>query len=93
MNYIQVVKDRLAELLTDCGSELLDFYTLLVLTTGTGTTLKHVHDAWAVWTNGPRARSDHKSLVVFEGLTVEVQELDRSYVDVIVQVAREFNIS
>lgn len=92
MNYIQNVKDRLAELLPGCDSELLDFYTLLVLTTGVSTTLKHVHDAWAVWTNGPRLRSDHRSLVIFEDLTNEVQELDRKYVDVIIHVASEFKI-
>lgn len=63
-----------------------DVYALLVLTTGTSTTLENVHDAWAVLKN--TINPDHKSLIPFRDLGLEVQELDRSYRDTIVRVAK-----
>jgi hypothetical protein len=84
-NYIASTVDALTELLDDCPPELIDLYALLVHTTGTGTTLEDVHEAWAVWRN--RTKPDHKSLVPFDELTPEIQEYDRKYMDAIHQVA------
>lgn len=67
-------------------SELLDVYTLLVLVKGEDVTLKDVHDAWAVWKNN--IRPDHHSLIEFDELTEEVQELDRKYAESIALVAK-----
>lgn len=61
-------------------------YALLAVTTGTDTTLEHVHDAWAVWTLG--SRPDHRSLIPFDRLSERVQALNAPYRDAIVDVAR-----
>ena len=87
VNYVQKVIDRLDELIPGNDSVLIDLYALLVLTTGEETTLKDVHDAWSVWRN--LTKPDHKSLILFELLTPEIQEYDRKYMEAIHQVARE----
>lgn len=84
-NYIKNAKDILREtfeennLVVDEG--LLDLYTLLLLTKGLETTEKDVHEAWAIYTNQINPR--HKSLIPFEGLTKEVQDLDAPYTEAI----------
>lgn len=88
-NYIEAARQRLARKVHVKG-ELLDLYTLLVFTKGVDCTLKDVHDAWSVWTN--LRRPDHRSLIPFEQLTVEVQELDREYADGIIETAREMRL-
>ncbi|QJD50926.1 hypothetical protein KNV00_gp093 [Streptomyces phage Bmoc] len=85
-NYVQQVKDALAELHPRMESELLDVYTLLVLVKGEAVTLKDVHDAWSVWKNN--IRPDHRSLIEFDELTPEVQALDQRYADSIALVAK-----
>lgn len=84
-NYVQSAVDRLAERLDDCDPELLDLYALLALTTGSGTTLEDVHEAWAIWRN--RTNPNHKSLIPFDQLTPEIQEYDRKYMEAIHEVA------
>lgn len=86
MNYIQEVKLEL-EKESNCHGTLLDLYTLLVFTKGVNCTLKDVHDAWSVWKNN--RMPDHRSLIPFELLTEEVQELDREYCDAIKKVAEK----
>lgn len=88
MIYVNNVLNLLDEELPGLPSDLLDFYALLVLTTGENTTLENVHDAWAMYTS--LKRPDHKSLIPFEELTVEVQELDRKYADGIVRAAKRY---
>jgi hypothetical protein len=85
-NYVQKLTRDLADRLPDCGMDLIDLYALLALTRGTDTTLKDVHDAWSVWRN--TSKPDHKSLIPFEQLTVEVQELDRIYMTAIHETAK-----
>lgn len=80
-NYVSRVLVQLAEALPDCDDDLLRLYTLLALTKGTATTLRDVHDAWAVWRNA--TNPEHRSLVDFEELDHTVQELDRPYRDAI----------
>lgn len=84
-NYVQNIKDTLQEFHPNMSSEMLDVYALLVLVRGEETTLKDVHDAWSVWKNNIRA--DHKSLIPFEELTLEVQNLDEKYANSIRTVA------
>lgn len=76
-NYVQQVKDAVAEFHPRLAPELLDMYALLVLVRGEEVTLKDVHDAWSVWKNQHRA--DHHSLIPFEQLSLEVQAMDDKY--------------
>jgi hypothetical protein len=87
MNYISTITSALGALLPDCADEpdLLRLYALLVLTTGTGTSLEDVHDAWAVYRS--ETKPDHPALVPFSELAPEVRELDRPYRDAIRTVA------
>lgn len=90
MNYIYNVTEDIISELPDLDYNLAQLYALLALTTGVNTSLENVHDAWAVWTQN--SRPDHPSLIPFESLTAEVQELDREYRDAIVQVAENLYI-
>lgn len=81
VNYVQNAIDTLADLLPGCDPDLLKLYALLTLTLGGGTRLEDVHDAWAVWRN--TTDPNHRSLVPFGDLSLEVQELDRKYMDMI----------
>lgn len=85
MTYIQQVVKDLGRELPGLAPELLDLYSLLVLVKGDDTTLEDVHDARAIWTN--RIRPAHHSIIPFEDLTTEVQELDRKYADAIISVS------
>ncbi len=85
MSYITDITGRLEAELSDCPPDLLRLYALLALTTGTGTTLENVHDAWACWRVA--TRPDHPSLVPFADLASEVQELDRKYMMAIREAA------
>lgn len=80
MNYIQLVRDILAQKVS-VESDLLDLYTLLVLTTGIDTELIDVHYAWVVWRN--KTNPSHKSLIPFSELSEQTKELDREYADAI----------
>ncbi|HEY8590199.1 MAG TPA: hypothetical protein VIL55_11670 [Naasia sp.] len=86
-NYVQQAITRLTDALPDLDPALAQLYALLVLTRGVNTTLEDVHDAWALWRN--TTNPAHRSLIPFAGLSHEVQELDRPYMDAIHQVARE----
>lgn len=76
-NYVQQVIRELAKRLPDCEMDLIDLYALLALSRGADTTLKDVHDAWSLWRN--TSKPDHQSLIPFDQLTPDVQELDRQY--------------
>lgn len=86
-NYIQEVLARLTTELPDLDFDpaLADLYAQLVLTTGENTTLRNVHDAWAIWRNRTKPWSEF--LVPFDQLNNETQELDRRYRDAIARVA------
>lgn len=86
-NYVQQMTDRLAERLPTCPAGLLELYVLLALVKGRETTLQDVHNAWSVWT--AELRPNHRSLIPFDDLTAEVQELDRKYMDAIHAAAGE----
>ncbi len=67
--------------------ELIDFYTLLVLTRGTECSLEDVHDAWAMWRLN--TRPEHPDLVPFDQLTEDVKAWDEPYRAAIVVAAEE----
>lgn len=85
MNYVEYVVIQLNDLIPGLPPELIDLYALLVLTQGESTSLDDVHDAWSVWKS--RIRPDHHSLIPFNELSQEVQELDRKYMLAIRKVA------
>lgn len=86
MNYIDKIKKLLMEDNQNIDDTYANVYALLVLVTGENTTLENVHDAWSVLKNP--IRPDHKSLIPFDELTKEVQDLDQEFVDSIRKVAR-----
>lgn len=61
--------------------QLYRIYAVLCLSAGERTTNRMVHDAWSAWRAA--TRPDHRSLVPFEQLSPEVQELDTPYRDAI----------
>lgn len=88
MNYIQTIKDALETELKMKGTDyegLLDVYALLVFTVGEDCTNEHVHDAWSIWQD--ETQPDHRSLIPFNELTKEVQDLDEPYRQAIIKVA------
>lgn len=94
MSYVERARDLLIEELGasyGCDPELVDLYTLLVLTLGEGCLLEDVHDAWSVWVArcGDPA---HRSLVPFGQLTLEIQEYDRPYRDAIRRAAARLGL-
>lgn len=86
MNYVQKAEELLKERMPAIDSALLPLYTLLVFTQGENVTREHVHDAWACWRN--QTNPDHKSLIPFDQLTPEIQDLDQRYTDFIAEVAQ-----
>ena len=62
-------------------------YALLVLTTGTGTTLEDIHNAWSVWIVERGIR--HESLVPFGALSPDVQQEDVVYQHAVRAVAED----
>jgi len=97
VNYLMKTVDRLRELAAEHGGKIADdrlaaAYALLVHTTGQGTTLANVHDAWATW-RAFSDRPDHVDLVPFELLSNETIEYDRKYRDIIRQVAAELEVT
>jgi hypothetical protein len=84
-NYIDRIASQVEALLPDCPKELLRIYALLILVKGTFVTAQDVHDAWSVWTAA--VRPDHRSLVPFDELTPQVQELDEPPRRAIAQLA------
>ena len=87
MNYATKAVWALQAIRPDLPDELAALYALLVLTRGTETTLQDVHDAWAIWRQTTNLQ--HRSLIPFDQLSKEVQELDRPYQHLIHKVAQE----
>jgi hypothetical protein len=61
-------------------------YALLVRVKGENITLSDVHDAWSVWTLA--MHRDAGQVVPFDELDSDVQELDRPFAELLVQLAR-----
>jgi hypothetical protein len=80
-SYAQTAIDEINARLPGLEPGLVSLYALLLLTRGRDTTLANVHDAWALWRL--TTRPGHPSLVPFDELALEVQELDRPYLHAI----------
>jgi len=91
MNYIQKTIDILdKKLQMPKGYEaLLGYYALLVHIVGDTCTKKHIHDAWSVWQN--TIDPTHRSLIPFDELTKEVQDLDEEYCVAVIETYEELN--
>jgi hypothetical protein len=88
-NYVTTARTGLAARLPTCPDDLLDLYALLVLVLGEDTGLPDVHDAWSVWRN--KTDPDHRSLIPFDDLIPEVQQLDSKYLEAIIKTTRELH--
>lgn len=91
MNYIDEVKAELGKHIK-IGKGLTNVYALLVLVKGEETTLKDVHDAWAVnieQTWDKSTYGEHYSVIPFEELKQETQIKDQRFVDAIHLTARK----
>lgn len=89
MNYIQNIQNLLEEELKMKGTDyegLLETYALLVFTVGEDCTKENIHDAWSIWQN--KTQPKHKSLIPFNELTKEVQDLDEPYKLAVIKVAK-----
>lgn len=88
-NYVGQMAGLVARELPGLNASLLGLYTLLALVRGTQTTLKDVHDAWAVWRNqtGPGPQSFYP----FGELPPGAQEMSRKHMDGIHRAVDEFN--
>lgn len=74
---------------------LAQMYALLVLTKGEDITLKDVHDAWAMNMNfRPQTPTcyghEHRSIVPFDELSVETQNKDQKFVNVLRSIAKNY---
>lgn len=90
MNYVQDAIAAVNAELPDLDPELVRLYTLLVLTKGEGTTMRDVHEAWAIWRD--RTVPDHRSIIPFEQLAPSTQELDQPYMEGIHRAARVLGV-
>ena len=89
MTYFTTIMEALREEISRQGhhadDELLQYYALLVLTTGVQTTARDVHNAWAAWRTV--TRPDHPDLVPFSEFPEETKKHDIPYALVIQTVA------
>jgi len=88
MNYIEKVKtelDLILEMEVTPYEGLLDVYALLVFTVGKNCTNENIHDAWSIWMS--KTEPNHKSLIPFNELTKETQDLDSKYRDAVIKVS------
>lgn len=75
--YVDDAVEAVKQEFPDLPPGLLYLYALLLLVKGTETSNQDVHDAWALW----RMLDDptHRSIIPYEELAPEVQELDTPY--------------
>lgn len=85
MTYVDDVLNAMTQELPNLDPELTRLYALLVLLAGERVSCEDVHDAWAIWqsTTDP----GHRSIVPFDELAKDVQDLDILYRDAIIRVA------
>lgn len=69
---------------------LYRMYALLVLTKGMDTTNEHVHDAWSVWETQV-GLPWRRSIVPYDQLPPEVQEMDTRYTEAIIRTTRDIH--
>lgn len=92
MTYIEKARALLARELGHFMEDgpLMDLYLLLVFVKGEEVTLGDMHDAWAIWESHVFPTS--RSIVPFEGVAPEAQELDREFMEAIQRVAQKLKV-
>lgn len=89
MSYIGEARCVLLKELEISGLEvaprLVDLYLVLLTAVGDQVTPRQVHDAWSVWKLGEDP--EHGSIVPFDELCRDSQDLDRPYVECIYKAA------
>jgi hypothetical protein len=90
MNYIDQIATDIQQRVGGHGEPLglYRIYAVLALVKGPHTTNEDVHNAWAAWMAGQNPA--HHSLILFEDLHPDVQQLDLPYTNAIQAVACEF---
>jgi hypothetical protein len=90
MNYIEDLGRKIFECTGDIkyDQDLYSIYALLALSTGINTTNENVHDAWSVWAT--QLCMNHKSLIPYDELPPDIQDLDTQYRNAIQKVALLF---
>lgn len=96
-NYIQDAQDELIEKLEAHGEspedwgedfdELLDMYTLLLVTKGREVSMEDIHTAWSLWEKD--IDGSHESLVPFDQLGEDIQDYDEPFMEAIYDTAEE----
>lgn len=76
-----------AEIGQNLDPQLTALYALLAVTKGAETTMRDVHDAWAIWRQ--YTNPTHRSLIPYDQLSFDVQELDRPYLEAIHRAAEK----
>jgi hypothetical protein len=95
VNYIDEAKEELSKHIK-VGKGLTDLYALLALVKGEDTTLKDVHDAWAMNINKTWDKAtlgEHFSMIPFEQLKQVTADKDQRFVDAIHVTARKLKTS
>lgn len=69
------------------SESLFLLYALLATSTGTNTTLRDIHNAWAIW-QFPK-NPNHNALVPFEELTSDIKKEDEPFLEATLRVAAE----
>lgn len=95
MNYIETIAARIGSLcemsMEDSReSSLLRYYAVLCLIRGVDITNEDVHNAWAAWRS--EDKPNHPSLIPYDKLTKEVQDLDTPYREAIKEVAKQIKL-
>lgn len=85
--YITIAKEMIRQKLPMLSETLLGLYTLLVVSK-IRISNETVHNAWSL-----SIESFHKSLLPYENLTKEVQDLDSPYRDVLIAIQKDFHLS
>jgi len=59
-----------------------------VVSKGENCSLEDIHDAWSIWKIS--IDSEHPHIIPFDELSSDVKELDREYMEAVVEVAEEW---
>lgn len=75
------LNEELPEVLFSCYLSL----ACTSVSTGTPITNEEIHDAWSVWKN--TVDNSHVSIIPYNQLSIEIQELDTPYTDAVNRAA------
>ena len=82
-----ILKEELNQELPEVLFSYLDL-ACVSASTGTPITNEAIHDAWSIWKN--TIDNTHKSIIPYNKLSIEIQELDTPYTDAVNRAADRF---